>query len=57
MPDAVEFKTPARSAKWEEDISLGSIELGSELQEVVEVDEGEEDLEVEYMPPPMPGGS
>jgi len=53
--DQTEFKTPARSAKWEEEVSLGSIEVGTELEELVEVDEGEGDDEVEYMPPPMPG--
>jgi hypothetical protein len=53
--DPIEFKTPARSAKWEEEVSLGSIEIGAELEEVVEVDEGDGDDEVEYMPPPMPG--
>lgn len=52
----IEFKTPAPSGKWDEEISLGSIEGLNELDEVVEVYEGEEgDDEVEYMPPPLPG--
>lgn len=54
-PGPAEFKTPAPSGKWDEDISLGSIEV--ELAEVVEVDEGDADEEVEYMPPPAPGKS
>ena len=49
----MEFKTPAPSGKWEEEVSLGSIEV--ELAEVVELDEGEADDEVEYMPLPVPG--
>ena len=53
----VEFKTPAPSGqRWEEEVSMGSIELGAELDEVVEMDEPDMDLEVEYMPPKLPGG-
>ena len=51
-----QFKTPAPSGKWEEEISLGSIHAGLDqlaLGEVAEVEE--EDAEPEYMPPPMPG--
>jgi len=54
-PGPAEFKTPAPLGKWDEDISIGSIEV--ELAEVVEVDEGDADEEVEYMPPPAPGKS
>lgn len=54
----VEYNTP--QPKWDEEVSLGSItegleglDIGTGLDELVEVDEGDDELE--YMPPPMKG--